>query len=140
QDLAGVTLEYADRLAAGRVPDPHRLVRRGAGQALAVGAEGHAIDIAGVAFEGEDLPAAGRIPDPHLSWPTNLRPVGLPAGAGQEAAVGAEGHPMDPVVVACEGEELLAAGRVPDPYRPVMGGAGQAPAVGAEGHATDQAG
>src|SRR5262245_7678162 len=39
-------------LAAVRLPDPNRLIQGGAGQAFAVGAEGHTIDLFGLALEG----------------------------------------------------------------------------------------
>jgi hypothetical protein len=37
------------------IPDPDGVVPAGAGQALAVGAEGHAVDPAGVPLEGEGV-------------------------------------------------------------------------------------
>src|SRR5262249_15277816 len=70
------------------VPHLYRLIMAGRGQALAVGAEGHARDPAGVPREGEGLLAAGGIPHLHLP-----RSAGrLVSTAGQALAVGAEGH------------------------------------------------
>src|SRR5690242_18240230 len=65
-----------------RLPHLHRLVSAGAGQALAVGAEGHALDSAGVALEGEDLPARERLPHLHRV---------VIRGAGQAFAIGEVG-------------------------------------------------
>src|SRR5215831_5127542 len=81
----------AMRLLPPRVPDAHRLVRRGAGQALAVGAEAHAHDPAMVPLEDEELLAALRVPDPHRH---------VIAGRGQALAVGAEAHAGDLAGVA----------------------------------------
>src|SRR5262249_44239881 len=68
-------------LAPLPIPDLHRLVGAGGGEALAIGAEADAEDLSGVAGEGEDfLPALGV---PHLHRPVR-------AGGGQACAVGAE--------------------------------------------------
>ena len=78
-----MTLEGEHLLSGVPLPEPDRQVPGGAGQALAVGPEGHAKDTIGVSLEGEELAAAVRLPDPHHL---------VRRGAGQAPAVGAEGH------------------------------------------------
>ena len=95
--VAGVPLEGEGLLAGRRVPDLHRLVAAGGGEALAVGAERHAVDRAGVPLERERLLAGRRVPDLHRL---------VAAGGGECVAVGAERHASDPVGVPLEGEEL----------------------------------
>jgi hypothetical protein len=46
-----VPLEEEDPLTVGRSPNPHRPVPTRGGEALAVGAEGHARDLGGVPLE-----------------------------------------------------------------------------------------
>ena len=75
-------------LAAGRVPQPHRLVVAAAGQQPPVRAERHPEDPAGVAGQGAALLAAGRVPQPHRL---------VVAAAGQQPPVRAERHPGDGV-------------------------------------------
>src|SRR5437868_5508431 len=77
-------------------PDFHRAVLASSRQALAVGAEGHAVDRAGVPGKGEDLAARGGIPDLHLT--RRKRPP--PTGRGHALAIRAEGHPEDKLGVA----------------------------------------
>src|SRR5262249_22674330 len=75
------------------LPQPHRPVPAGGGQALAVRAEGDAVDLARVALEGEDALTGPRVPD--------VDGVPIPGG-GQAPAVGAEGDarvPPEPVEV-----------------------------------------
>src|SRR5205814_137812 len=68
-DGAGVSFEGARLLARAGVPDLHRVVFGGAGQAGAVGAEAHAGDGVGVPLEGADLLAGERVPDLHRLVP-----------------------------------------------------------------------
>src|SRR5262245_43301586 len=84
-----------ESLALVGVPDFHRSVIAGAGEAPAVGAEGHP---ATRALDGAEL-----LPRFHI--PHFQRPV--LAGAGQAPAVGAEGHTVDLAVVSFEGEDRL---------------------------------
>ena len=65
----------ADRLAGAGVPQPHRPVGAGRGQALAVGAERHPVHRAGVA--GDDLQGAG---------PLDHRGVNGALGAGSSVS------------------------------------------------------
>src|SRR3954453_11486497 len=46
-----------------RIPDAGRPVDAARGEALAIGAEGHAEDAGGMAAEGEDLLARDRVPE-----------------------------------------------------------------------------
>ncbi len=62
RDAAGVPSEGQDLLAAGCVPQLHRVIRRRAGQAFAVGTEDHALDGAGVPLQGQDHLAARHVP------------------------------------------------------------------------------
>jgi hypothetical protein len=48
-------LEGAQLLAAGGIPQLHRLVPTARGQPCAIGAEGHALDFHGMSFEGAQL-------------------------------------------------------------------------------------
>ena len=59
------------------------------------------------------------------------------AGAGEGAAVGAEGHAEDPVRVAFQGVAEVAAVHIPESDGVVVAGAGEGAAVGSEGHAVD---
>src|SRR5262249_47808041 len=98
-------LECQDLLAAGHVPElqgPAILGR--AGQAFAIGAEGHAKDSVRVSLEGPDLLAAFRVPQLH-------RPV--KTGRGQEFTVGTESHAPDSNSVPLEGQNFPAVGHVP---------------------------
>src|SRR6516165_8928096 len=61
-DKAGVPLEGPGLLADGRDPHLHYPVLASAGQALVVGAEGHA---AGSPFDAQHLLAGGRVPHLH---------------------------------------------------------------------------
>src|SRR5205814_2263017 len=73
--------------AGGRIPDLHRPIITCGGEALAVGAERHAIDRIHMPMEGESLPARGRIPD------LDINPaVDSISGEGEAPAVGAERH------------------------------------------------
>src|SRR5438876_606446 len=90
------------------VPDLHGPIIAGAGEPLAVGAEGHAGDGLRVPSEDEGFLAADGVPDPHRL---------VIAGARKALAVGAEGHAVDTFGRPLEGKRLLAAGGVPDTYR-----------------------
>src|SRR5678816_4016233 len=84
----GMSREGEALLAGQRVPDLHRLVITGAGQAFAVRAEADALDRALVPLEGgEALLAGQRVPDLH-------RPVLTPGG--QAFAVRTEADAADP--------------------------------------------
>jgi len=66
-----------------------------AGQAIAVRAEGHAVDLVGVRLEIEEFLAGLGIP--HFQYPA------LPhTAAGDALAIRAEGHVVDPAVVPLE--------------------------------------
>src|SRR5262249_15907865 len=82
------------------VPQPHRLVGAGGGQARAVAAVRDAEDYAGVAVEGGEVLTRPAVPQPH-------RLVG--AGGGQALAVGAERHLPDPPPTAPDGAQPTAA-------------------------------
>ena len=85
----------ADRLAGVGVPQPHRLVVAGGGQAVPVGAERHTVHRAGVAGEGgADRLAGVGVPQPHRR---------VVAGGGQAVPVGAERHTDHRVGVAGQG-------------------------------------
>ena len=58
----------------------------------------------------------------------------VPTGGGEALAIGAEGHIVDSVRVAAQGQQYLAALRVPHLRRLVMARGGEALAIGAEGH------
>src|SRR5436190_302708 len=70
-DAAGVPLEREHHLAGPGVPDLHRLVQTGGGEAATVGAERHAIDEAPVSLEGERLMSGLGVPDLHRVIPTS---------------------------------------------------------------------
>ena len=117
---AGVAGEWgADRLAGVGVPQPHRLVVAGGGEAVPVGAERHTDHRAGVAGEGgADRLAGVGVPQPHRV---------VVAGGGQPVPVGAERHTAHRAGVAGErGADRLAGVGVPQPHRGV--GAGARPA------------
>src|SRR5262249_59638385 len=87
-----------------RLPQLHRTISAGAGEALAVGAKAHAMHSSGVSLEGEDfLPL---LPLPHLY---RL----ILAGAGQALAVGAEAQASHGPGVSLEGAEFSASLHVP---------------------------
>src|SRR5262249_60672475 len=98
-----MALEAEGFAARCRVPHLHRSIFRGAGQALAVRAEGHARDPARVALERESWPARPAAPHLYLSphslpfKPQRIRIPGIHAGAAQAMAVRAEGHAAAPM-------------------------------------------
>src|SRR5262245_7469357 len=57
------------------------------GDALAVGAEGHAVDLSGVSLKSEEALPGGRVPHLHLTGDRAYR-----LGRDQPPAIGAEGH------------------------------------------------
>src|SRR5947209_20515601 len=95
------------------LPYPHCTVLAGAGEALAVRTERHAVDRAGVALEGEYLLSGARVP--HLHCPVT-------AGAGEALAIRTEGHAGDTVRVPLEGEGFLAGGRLPHLHCLILAG------------------
>ena len=117
---AGVALQGArSSCAAGRVPQPHRPVVAGAGQAAGRRARTPPRAPSRCGPRGSAVgPAAGGVPQPH-------RPV--VAGAGQAAGRRARTPPrVHRAGVALEGARSgwpLAG--VPQPHRPVVAGAGQ---------------
>ena len=115
----GVPLEGEDLLAGRRVPDPHRPIAAGGGEALAVGAEGHAVTAAGVPLEGEGLLAGRRVPDLHRLVRSSAEARRLPSGLNATLETG----PVCPLRVRAS----CAGRRVPDPHRPVRAGGGEAP-------------
>jgi len=57
----------------------------------------------------------------------------IPGAAGDQAAIGAERHRPDPILMALEGgADRRAALRVPQPHRSIIGAACDHPAIGAE--------
>src|SRR5437870_4285407 len=80
-------------LAAGRVPEPHDAVLAGAGDRLAVGAEGDRPDLVLV-------PAEGAAPRPGFHVPDGGRLVG--AGRRHPFPIGTERDPADPVGVSLD--------------------------------------
>src|SRR5262249_27593403 len=111
-------------LAGLRIPHIHQMLPS-AGEALAVGAVGHAFGTVESPLEGEEHLAGLRIPRLHLAWAS---------AAGQAFAVWAEDH-----AVALEREQLLSGLRIPNLHRPIAI-AGQAFAIRAKGQAEDIAG
>ena len=85
-DPVGVSLEREGLLAGAGVPDLHRLIVAGGGDAASVGAERHAIDPVGVSLECERLLAGAGVPDLHRL---------IVAGGGDASPVGAERHAID---------------------------------------------
>src|SRR5262249_36810592 len=78
-----------------RIPDSHRFVSRGAGQASAVGTESHTHYSFRVPLERKRFLASSRVPDLHCP---------VPRGTGQASAVRAEGHPVDNAGMSLEKE------------------------------------
>ena len=114
-----MAFQGADRLAGGRIPDPHRLVVAAAGQQVPAshGDRAHRIDLALVAFQGADRLAGGRIPDPH-------RLVVAAAGQQVPAGHGDRAHRPHPVLVAFQERELRRVrqvGRPPSADQPRPG-------------------
>src|SRR5262249_57526153 len=111
-------------VAVGRIPEAHRLVLTGGGQALAIRTEGHAPERAFVAREREDLLAAVQFPDDDPA--VFLR-------RGQPLAVRAEGDAPHPAGVARQGEAWPAAFRVisqiPDFHLAGVAGRGGPPSL-----------
>src|SRR5262249_23822506 len=122
-DLRGVAAEDVLLPLRLDVPDPHRLIVTAAGDAPAVGAEGHA-GAARVAGEaGQYLPRR-QVP--------NFNRV-VVAGGGRAPAVGAESDVPDAVRVGRERLLPRVPGGVPEADRLIVAGRGQEPAVRAEG-------
>ena len=124
----------ADGLAGGRVPQPHRLVVAAGDDAVAVGAERHAVHRAGVA--GQRLRRSGwPVSASHSrtvlsSLPETMRlPSGLNATLVTASVWPVSGWPIG-----------LAGGGVPHPHRLVVAAGDDALAVGAERHAGHRAG
>src|SRR5882724_57125 len=114
------------------VPNHHRAVPGGDGQAMAVRAEEYFADSFVVVLQGEEFLAGFGIPHPYA--------IVLPGTTGQALAVWTEGHTPEPPTVPFEGEEFLARLGIPHLRRLVVRGAGQALAVRAEGDAIDPVG
>ena len=127
---AVVAGQGAQALAGGRVPQPRRLVAAGGGEQPPVRAERHA-------------------PDRGRSWPVRVRRHSPVAGSHSRAVLSslavASSRPSGlnatprPAVVAGQGAQALAGGRVPQPRRLVVAGGGEQPPVRAERHAADPA-
>jgi hypothetical protein len=75
-------------LAGGHIPEPHRAVRAGPNQGLAVAEESHAGDVA-VRLQASPLPGGGNVIAAH-------DPVAVAAAHGEERAVGRERQRLDP--------------------------------------------
>jgi len=95
------------RVAAGcgwRGPEENGVVGAGAGQELAGGMEGDAVDRVGVAFQHGQLFSLGQLPEDD----------GLVvAGGGQQRIVGGKVDAVDGVGVALKGLEMFAGEDVP---------------------------
>src|SRR5262249_20151250 len=130
--LAVVTME-GEYLGAGfRIPHM-RHPPRAAGDAFAVGAEGHAAEPgACVPPESKGQPATLHVPHLHFTWIESI-----PVTGGQALAVRTEGHAGSRLHALLEGKELLALLGVPNQHRQIAAGAGDAFAVGADGHLPD---
>ena len=119
-----------DFLARGGVPELHRAVTAGGGDAAAVGAERHAVTAA-------VCPRRVR-----TSWPVAASQsftVRSELAEAMRRPSGLNATPMTRMVVPAQGEDFLAGGGVPELHRAVPAGGGDAAAVGAERHAADTA-
>ena len=131
---AGVAGQWgADRLAGVGVPQPHRLVVAGGGEAVPVGAERHPV-------HRPVWPVRGA----PIGWPVSVshsRTVRVGARRGEPVPVGAERHADHRAGVAGEGcADRLAGVGVPQPHRLVVAGRGEPVPVGAERHPEHRAG
>src|SRR5262245_52690642 len=120
------SLTLRDFAQRRQVPDLGGKIAASRDQALAVGAERHAVDEAQVTAESVDQLARVAVPDSHGAI--------LP-GRGDPPVIGAESQGVDLTLVAPEGGlDFLAGPYVPDLDRVLLTARRQPLAVRAEGH------
>src|SRR5262245_10158151 len=105
------------------IPELDGLVLAGAGDRLAVGAEGRARHRGGVAAQHTALPARRRVPQDEAR---------IFAAGDDCGAIGAKGDTIDEINMTGEYLKQLASRHLPDEYLGVFARAGQQLAVWAE--------
>src|SRR5262249_50304366 len=117
------------------IPEFHRAVASPGGQQLAVGREGAGLNRASLLGQTHQLLPPPDIPQPY--FPRALGPIPGARSAGQDLAVGREGHTSDGLLVSLEEGDLLLGLHIPKADRLVVAARREHPAVGGEREAPD---
>src|SRR5262249_52888587 len=114
---SGLPVEAEDLLPLLRVPHPNRLIRGGAGDAFAVGAEANAPHPVGMTFERENLGPLLRVPHLNLAWSGWISyPRHCPTTRDDSFAVGAEADAQDLTGMPLEGDRFGFLGPRGSPF------------------------
>src|SRR5262249_48199052 len=120
-DFSDMAFDGKGLLAAGRVPDSHRLIPpTRAGQSLAVWTKGQVREALRACLDRENFLPRSHVPKLYLAEDASCWNRKGPTSAGQPRAVGAKGQALDRAGVPAENTGLFARYRVPNLHRLIV--------------------